>query len=191
MGGCEQRPRSGLLGAWDRLVGPDATTLENLGLVGGAVMGAYLGATGGGNCGRSWGPLRRATAALVGADLYGGVWTNATPTARRWYHGRGQGACDVAAFAVVHLHPFLVSALYRERDWRFAWGNYAYLLAATAAIASTPAAYRLAVALALYLGAVWANLHAWEPTPGMEWFAPAFFLKLLVSHAAGEVPAGN
>jgi len=26
-------------------------------------------------------------------------------------------------FSALHIHPFLVAALYRDRDWRFALGN--------------------------------------------------------------------
>ena len=89
-------------------------------------------------------------------------------------------------FSAVHLHPFVVAALYRDREWRFAWGNYAYLLAATALVASTPASLRRAVALVLCCCGVWLNMAVWQPTPGMGWFAPVYFLKLLVSHAAGR-----
>lgn len=98
------------------------------------------------------------------------------------------GALIVSAavgFSALHLHPFLVAALYRDQDWRFAWGNYAYLLAATALVAGTPGSLRRAVALALCRGGVWLNTAVWQPTPGMGWFAPVYFLKLLVSHAAG------
>jgi hypothetical protein len=180
-------PRPGLPGAWDRLVGPGATALENLGTAGAALFGAAIGATSGAP---AWSrdPIRRGAAAVIGLDLFGGVWANATPAATRWYHGRGQGTREIVAFSALHLHPFLVAALYRDQDWRFAWGNYAYLLAATAAAASTPASLRRAAALALCCGGVWLNTAVWPPTRGMGWFAPAFFLKLLVSHAAGGTP---
>jgi hypothetical protein len=95
----------------------------------------------------------------------------------------------MVAFSAAHLHPFLVAALWRERDWRFAVGNYAYLLAATAGIANAPPQLRMPGALSLYSGAVWLNTAVWKPTPGLAWFAPVFFLKLLVSHAASLPPA--
>ncbi len=184
----DREPRLGLSGAWDRLVGPGATVLENAGTVGAAILGTAVGLAVD-PPDRSWGPFRRGAAALMGADLFGGVWANATPAATRWYHGRGQGASEMLAFSALHLHPFFVAALYRDRDWRFAWGNYAYLLAATYVVASTPAPPQRAVGLVLCLGGVWLNTAVWRPTPGMGWFAPAFFLKLLVSHAAGDAPA--
>lgn len=64
------RACSGL--GWDRHVGPEATAPENAGTVGAAVGRA------GGESARNWGPFRRGVAALLGADLFGGVWANAT-----------------------------------------------------------------------------------------------------------------
>jgi len=183
----EREPRPGLPGAWDRLVGPGATPLENAGTVGAAILGVVFGFVGGPSV-RGWSPLQRGAAALMGADLFGGVWANATPAATRWYHGRGQGTREMLAFSALHLHPFHVAAFYRDRDWRFAWGNYAFLLAATYTVAGTPAPHKRAVALVLCLAAMWLNTAVWRPTPGMGWFAPAFFLKLLASHAAGDAP---
>lgn len=183
-----REPRQGLDGAWDRFVGPGATGLENAGTASAALLGAAIGFASGTHA-RSWGPVRRSVAALLGADLFGGVWANATPAATRWYHGRGQGTREMLTFSALHIvQLLLVAALYRDRDWRFARGNYAYLLVATAATAATPASMRRAVALILCCGGMWLNTEVWRPTPGMGWFAPVFFLKLLVSHAAGEAP---
>lgn len=167
-------PRSGLPGAWDRFVGPGATTIENAGTTATAALGVVIGLTGGPSD-RPWGPARRGLAALMGADLFGGVWANATPAATRWYHGRGQGPREMLAFSALHLHPFFVAALYRDREWRFALGNYVYLLASTAVVASTPVPLRRAIALALCCGAVGLNTAMWRPTPGMGWFAPRSF----------------
>ena len=187
MGDYDREPRPGLAGAWDRLVGPGATRVENAGSAVLALLGAAVGASG--RSRSDWSLLQRGTAAVMGADLFGGVWANATPAATRWYHGRGQGVPEMLTFSALHLHPFLVAALYRNRDWwGFALGNYAYLLLATAATASAPAPSRRAVGLALCCVAVWLNTVVWRPTPGLTWFAPVFFLKLLASHAAGTSP---
>lgn len=58
----DREPRTGLPGLWDRLVGPGATATENAG-----------------------------AAALMGADLSGGVWANATPAPTRWYRDQDDG----------------------------------------------------------------------------------------------------
>ena len=185
----DREPRPGLLpGAWDRLVGPGATQTENAGTMAAAILGTAIGLAGDQPDRASWGSLRRGVAALMGADLFGGVWANATPAATRWYHGRGQGTREMLAFSALHLHPFLVAVLYRDRDWGFAFGNYAYLLAATVATATTPEPLRRAASLTLCCVAVWLNTAVWRPTPGMGWFPAVFFLKLLASHAAGKAP---
>ncbi len=185
MGDRYPEPGSGIGGAWDRLVGPGASGLENAGSAAFAAVGACIGLTA---ASRDWGLLKRATAALMAADLFGGVWANATPSAVRWYHGRGQGVREMVAFSALHLHPFLVSAFYREHDRGFALGNYTYLLLATATTAGTPPPYRRAVALALCCVAVWLDTAVWRPPPGLGWFAPAYYIKLLASHAAGQAP---
>jgi hypothetical protein len=175
-------PRGGLLGQWDQFVGPGATRGENLGTLSSAALGLLVAA-------RTTQPdrLRRHIALLLAADLFGGVWANATPAATRWYHRPGQGVRQHLLFSAAHLHPFVVAWLYRDREWRFAVGNYAYLLAATAAVGLTPRQGRHAIALALWVGALWLNTARWRPTTGLRWFAPVFFFKLLVSHAAGGV----
>lgn len=189
MTGRRQTPRAGLSGIWDHLVGPGAATEEQVGAVVCGVAGALLGFLGDREGSGVRHLSRRGVAAMLGADLGGGVWANATPTARWWFHGRGQGPREALLFSAAHLHPFLVAALWRERDWRFAWGNYTYLLAATAAISSSPPQFRLPISLGLTSGAVGLNTVIWKPTPGLAWFAPVFFLKLLVSHAATLPPA--
>jgi len=73
-----------------------------------------------------------------------------------------------------------VAALYHNREWRFAIGNYAYLLAAPTALVARGRP------LALCRSDVWLNTGVWKSAPVLEWFVPAFFLKLLASHAAGE-----
>lgn len=95
------------------------------------------------------------------------------------------------AFSALRLHPFLVAALYRDREWRFARGDYACPLVPTAVVASTPASLRRAVVLVLCCGAGELNTTVWRPAPGMGWFVPAFFLRLLVGHAAGSAPEGD
>lgn len=72
MGEYGRGPRSGLPGAWDRLVGPGATKLENAGTLGAAFLGVAVGLYGGPSA-KNRGPLRRVAAALIGADLFGGA----------------------------------------------------------------------------------------------------------------------
>lgn len=67
---------------WDRIVGPGTSAAENAGTAVGMILGAAIGLAGDPPT-RNWGLIHRGVAALIGADLFGGVWANATPAAKR------------------------------------------------------------------------------------------------------------
>ena len=53
---------------------------------------------------------------------------------------------------------------------------------------ATPLYLQRPVGLGLYAAAVIGSGHLLQPTPGLDWFLPLFFLKLLVSHLIFETP---
>jgi hypothetical protein len=85
------------------------------------------------------------------------------------------------------LHLGVLAWLFRAGDWTYAAGFSALLLACAALVLATPVALRRPVALVAYAGAVVASTTATVPTPGMEWFVPVLFLKLLVAYLLGTV----
>ena len=174
-------PRAGFLGQWDRLIGPGATIAEGAGAVIGGLGGAALAFAA--SAGRPAGS--RAALALLGVDLGGGVWCNATATCRRWYHRPGQGERDHLAFAAAHLHPFALRSL-TGGNWGVRYGatHYLFLLATTAAVRRSPAGLRRPLAVTLALSGMLLD-QALGPPNGAAWFAPAYYLKLLVGHALG------
>jgi hypothetical protein len=183
------KPRSGLLSEWDKLVGPGQTRAEFWlilipALLAGLAAPLYALLTGLG-----WTVAQLLVAGLIAFDLTGGVVTNATASAKRWYHRPGQGWLQHLEFVAIHaLHIFLVAWLFRGGDWFFFGVYYAYLLAASLVINRIPLYLQRPVAL-LLLVVVWLiNLYGLPPTTGLEWFVPIFFLKLLVSHLVKEEP---
>ncbi len=182
-------PRRGLAGEWDKFVGPGQTRAELWlilipSLLAGAALPWYAW-----RAGLGWTPLQLAVAGLMALDLVGGVITNATATAKRWYHRPGQGWLQHLAFIAVHaVHIALAAWLFRDGDWLYFGVYYAYLLAASLVITRAPLYLQRPVALLLLVGVILLNLYALPSTPGMEWFAPVFFLKLLVSHLLKESP---
>jgi hypothetical protein len=184
MTGSAPPPRDGLLGRWDEFVGPGATAAET----GGALA---LGAAGG-VAAPLWlrrrapeaGRVRLGLAALVGSDIGGGVWTNATVAAKRWYAPAGAGPGARVAFAAAHLHPYLVAASDPRRPVRWALALHAAAVAGTVATALVPRRLALPVAVAAALGGQAAAALAGDTPRGWEWFAPAYLAKLLVGHAA-------
>lgn len=188
-------PREGLRGAWDKFIGPGATGSEQwLQLIAGLGLAAVLGLllylrrdT------LDWTAAQTLVAALLAVDLIGGVITNATAAAKRWYHRPGQeGLRAHLPFVALHgLHLLLVAALFRGMDWGFWAVLYVYLLGSALVILRMPLYLQRPTAMALFCGAFLLGTYVFAPTPGLEWFVPLFYLKLLVSHLLKEAPFGG
>ena len=178
------QPRPGLLGSWDRFVGPGMSAGENAlmicsTLVGGALVAAHLSALG-----LSW--LLVVLGALIGADVIGGAVCNMTETTKRWYHRPKQRPRDHLSFIALHLlHVVAVAWAFRGAgfDATYALVIGGWLLASAALVLYAPTALRSPLATTLYAGALGLSLYALGPTPGLEWFVPLLFVKLLIGHA--------
>lgn len=181
--------RPGLLGHWDRFVGPGATAVENVGTLALGAAGAVLAPRLDGARPRRPGTRRAVTLQILAGDLWGGAWCNNTPAAARWYGRPGQGAAQHLLFAAAHVHPFVLAALDRQRDparARLAWAglHYGYLVAATALVAGSPRRRRRALGRATALGGIGLD-RLLGASPSAPWFAPVYYTKLLAGHAAG------
>lgn len=183
------QPRGGLKGAWDRFAGPGMTRAEfylcwAVALAAGiALPVAALAA------GLGWGAGRLVIAGLIALDMAGGVVTNATSPAKRWYHREGQGFSKQFLFVAVHAFQlFLVAWLFGAMDWEYFGVVYGYLLVSALAVLLVPLYLKRPVALAAMAGAILVNWYAVTPPGGFEWFAPVLILKLLVSHLLPEAP---
>lgn len=184
-------PRPGLAGAWDKFIGPGATDAELwLQLVGTVGLTAVLALTN--FTQRSdlhWSAWQWLVFLLFAFDLSGGIITNATSAAKRWYHRAGQRFIDHFGFVAVHsLHLAAVTWLFRDGDWPYFVVYYGYLLVATAVLLRTPLYLQRPLALLLYSGTLLLNGSFLLPTVGLSWFIPFFFLKLLVAHLVPEAP---
>lgn len=181
--------RSGWRGQLDRLIGPGATpaelVLQFVPSVGAAIAAPLYAST----LPIDWSPWQLGLIAILGFDLVGGVLTNATAAAKRWYHRPGQKWQQHLSFVAVHLvHIGLVAFLFRGADGLFFAGVSSYLLLAAMLILASPLYLQRPVALGLYGVVLLCDRYLFVPTPGLEWFLPLFFLKLLVSHLLKESP---
>lgn len=185
-------PRRGILGMWDKFVGPGATSTEEwLQLAGGAVLVAFLGTLLFlQRDSLNWTWLQSIVASVLLFDLIGGIITNATSAAKRWYHRAGKdGLSAHLPFVAIHgLHLLAVSALFRQMDWGFFIVLYGYLLISAVFIILTPLYLQRPVSLIAFCVGFLLGLYVFIPVPGMEWFVPLFYLKLLVSHLPKEAP---
>ncbi|MBZ0276137.1 MAG: hypothetical protein K8I60_08335 [Anaerolineae bacterium] len=183
------QPRAGLLGSWDRFIGPGATTAENILILGVPLVAAALLLIYAASKPLAWTPLQTFLAALLALDMTGGVVTNAATAAKRWYHRPGQTARHHLGFVSVHAAQLLIVSLaFRDADWGYFVLTYGYLMVASFIIVNMPLYLQRPVSLLAYMLVVGLGGYLLTPTPGMEWFLPVFYLKLLVSHLPYETP---
>jgi hypothetical protein len=182
-------PRKGWRGLWDAFIGPGATVAEEwLQLLDGLLLSAlallvfFV---------RFPGDPTLPQILLVtflALDLSGGIITNATATAKRWYHRDGQGWRHHVLFVLPHgIHLALPAWLFPGVGWWFFLLFSGYLIAATLLILRTPLYLQRPVAFICYAGAVLLSMVVALP-PGLEWVVPFLFLKLLISHLLKEAP---
>ena len=177
-------PRSGPLGYWDRLVGPGMTRGETALVLGVSLIGTVLTALHLWSLGLS--PLLILIGALIAFDVIGGAVCNMTETTKRWFHRAGQTAKDHLGFIGLHLlHIALVAWLFRGDGFDLAFMAVigAWLLISAALVLKTDDVLKQPLAVTMYVGALGFTLYLLGSTPGLEWFVPLLFIKLLMGHA--------
>jgi hypothetical protein len=182
-------PRHGLAGSWDRFIGPGATPAEQLlSLVPALAFGCFVGAYAWREH-LNWTPLQYAVAMILAFDIVGGISTNATSTAKRWYHRPGRGFAPHFGFAALHvIYIFLVAWLF-SFDWgKFFLTHSAFLILSALLVLTVSPYLRRSVSLLLLSGGILLSLYVASPPAGMEWFPPFLYTKLLVSHLVREEP---
>lgn len=183
-------PRRGALGAWDRFVGPGATSAEEwVQLVFGLGIAAACLAAFGWSGGFATGPIAIVVAIVLAADLAGGLVTNATSAAKRWYHRPGQGRAAHLRFVAVHgVHIAAVAAVFAADELGYFLAAYGYLMLSAVLIVMAPLYLQRPVAMGVAgLGIALAQLPLLA-VPGLGWFLPLLLLKLLVAHLLKEAP---
>lgn len=182
-------PRRGMAGVVDKLFGPGATSAEvwlQTIIPFSAAIAAPIYAAG---LDIGWSFLQYLVCAVLALDIIGGIITNATSSAKRWFHRTGQGAFQHMGFVLVHLcHLTLVSWLYLSFDlvWIVVTGGY--LLVAALCITNIALYLQRPIAMVFYAGALMIILYGIEQPVGLEWFLPMFYIKLLLSHLPKEEP---
>jgi hypothetical protein len=179
-------PRSGVGGILDRIAGPGATDSElYLTLAAGvlAVAGQIAYAS---LAGLNWNVWQYVFAAFLAFDIAGGVMSNATHSSKLWWHREGRGFRHHFGFVAFHIYPFIVAFLYRPADWIWGVSIYGLLLLSAFFVLKTPAYLQRPVAMLAFMGAIAVSLYAFSPTPGLEWFVPLLFLKLIICHILPE-----
>jgi hypothetical protein len=184
------QPRAGILGSWDRLVGPGMTGGETVLVLGTSALAAALVAIHAGTLG--FGLPLVLLAAFIAADVIGGAVCTMTCIAKRWHHRPGQRPSDHLGFIALHLlHVAVVAWAFRGEgfDLAFALTIGGWLGIAALIVVRAPRVLRSPLAAAAFVVALGLSLYALGPTPGLEWFVPLLFLKLLLGHAVPPLHA--
>jgi hypothetical protein len=148
-----------------------------------ALVAAVLGSTHPG--------LSRLGLVVVGmfaVDALGGVLTNATGSAKRWYHRPGTRRERLGFVASHVVHVVLIGLMALGWDWGWLALNAATLVVFAACIEYTPLPVRRAVAMGLLVAALLLNQLLVPVPAGLSWIPMVFYLKLLVSHLVPEAP---
>ncbi|MDY6782847.1 MAG: hypothetical protein SW833_09925 [Cyanobacteriota bacterium] len=182
------RPREGFPGIWDSIVGPNMPATEmwlfvipTLIATVAVPLYAVLNELG-------WNLVQLTIAAILAFDLVGGAIVNSTQTTKRWHHKPEYRFKHHFLFVAIHLHPLIVAWLYPGGNWTYSLFAYSYLIFATALILLSPPYLQRAVSIILYMGSLLLSSYLLSPIPGMEWFLPVYFLKLLISYLPQDIP---
>jgi hypothetical protein len=138
---------------------------------------------------KAWSLAQYIVCCILAFDIAGGVVTNATSSAKRWYHRAGQGFKQHFQMVSLHfIHIILVSWLYLQLDVAWLLVASGYLLSATAVILFMPQYLQRPTAFVSYACGLLISMYFLRQPEGLEWFLPLFYLKLLVSHLPKEEP---
>ena len=183
------KPRKGMAGAIDKLFGPGATCAEVrlqtippvIAVIVSLLYAAWIDT--------GWSLVQQVICAFLAFDITGGIITNSTSSAKRWFHRDGQGIKQHMTFISVHLvHLIVVSWLFLSVDLTWIAVTSGYMLVAAYLIISSALYLQRSIAMILYVGSLLITLYALEQPTGLEWFLPMFYIKLLLSHLPKEEP---
>jgi len=181
--------RSGILGLIDKAAGPGATKVEYALQTLFPLGAAYLAYSYAAVTFPEWGWWKVTLYALLAFDMLGGIITNSTSSAKRWYHREGQRTIQHLRFVALHIFQISVVAIvFRDFDYFYLATVSAFMMGASAIILFTPIYLQRATALILFAVGIILNFYAWPPVTGIEWFTLALLLKLLVAHLPHEEP---
>jgi hypothetical protein len=130
----------------------------------------------------------RVLGAVFGFDAGGGLWVNESVAGKRWYRRPGLPAWEPAAFAALHVHPFVVELASGRRSWARAAVTWALPVIASGVVAAVVEADRRPVAASLAW--VVAGTGAALAPGGWRWLPALLAFKLVLGHATpAAVPA--
>ena len=175
-------PRTGVRGSWDRLVGPDTTRAENLLIIGFACVFSGTVFVYTQVAALDWSALQIAVVLLFSLDIGGGIIATTTVAGSRWWHRPSQRRRAHLQFVALHVHPFILAAIFPVLTWTEATIAYGFLLGSAVIVLGVSERLRRPIAMSLFAIGLLLALYVVSLPQGLEWFLPLFYLKLLPGH---------
>jgi len=142
----------------------------------------------------SWTTLQIVVASLLALDMVGGVLTNSLGSMKRFLHTDqplalnklGQLVGSKFLFPAIHLQLFAVPLCF-DTAWFYAFFWYGVMMASILLIHLVPMYLHRPVALLMVILSIIIAPAISSPI-GLEWLAPIFIIKLVLSHGVREEP---
>jgi len=141
-----------------------------------------------------WSVLQIVVASLLSIDMVGGVLSNSLGSMKRFLHTNQQLDINWLAklvrrkylFPAIHSQLFVIPLCF-DIAWSYAFFWYGIMMISVVFIHFMPLYLHRAIALlVVMLSIIMAQL---LPAPiGLEWIAPIFIIKLVLSHGVREEP---
>ncbi len=142
----------------------------------------------------NWSVLQIVVASALALDMVGGVLTNSLGSMKRFLHS--DQALDVNwlgklvrsrfVFPAIHFQLFAVPLCF-DVAWSYAFFWYGIMMASIVALHLVPLYLQRSIALLFVMLSIMAAQVLPAPV-GLEWLAPIFIIKLVLSHGVREEP---
>ena len=180
-------------GRFDRilaeLIGPGATRAEIILVLGVGILAGFAQISYQYFAVLDWNLIQLAIAGIMAFDIAGGLVANSTSTAKRWFHRAEKGRKDHIGFVLIHaVYPILISIFFLSYDWNFFFVVFGYLSLASILVVMSPLYLRRPVSVTLFALGLLISMYILNPIPGLEWFVPLLYLKLIIGHIVREEP---
>ncbi len=182
-------PRSGFLGFIDKFIGPGPTTAEKRLQLFAPIVAAFALAAHGFNADYGWSVGQYVVAIILAVDMVGGIATNATSTAKRWFFREGEGFKAHMSFIALHLLQItLASYFFLDFDIQWIVVVFSYLMVTCAFILIVPLYLQRPVAMLVCAASMVLSIYVFKSPAHLEWLLPLFFIKLQICHVLREEP---
>ena len=142
-----------------------------------------------------WSVFQIAVASFLALDMIGGVLTNSLGSMKRFLHTDqqlpmnwlGKLVGNKLVFPAIHVQIF-AAPLFFDIGWSYGFFWYGVMMAAVLLIHKLPLYLHRPVALMMVMLSIIIGQVVFIAPPGLEWLAPIYMIKLVLSHGVREEP---